>query len=150
MRAAVAAVRRAAVAGYRWIEEPRHERIIWAMIYACIGISGALAVTVVPLAIQNVFGYWGTVALATLTAVGGIAGLIAVLPDVRPLERLGVGACGLAYVLYTLVLIGLSASPMAIGYTVSLALVMLLRLVQIRGPKRAKRLEPEEGPWTSN
>jgi hypothetical protein len=140
-RAVAALVRRRAIAGYRWIAEPRHERIIWGLIYTTITASGIGAIATVPMVIENLVGYWGTVGLAGLTATGGLAGLVSVLPDIRPIERIGCSLNALAYALYAVVLWGIGASPLAVGYTVALSLVMLLRLVQLRGPKPARPLQ---------
>jgi hypothetical protein len=133
-------IRRRAIAGYRWIAEPRHERIIWCLIYGTITFSGIAAIFTVPMLIENLVGYWGTIGLASLTAAGGLTGLLSVLPDVRPVERIGCSLNALAYALYAVVLWGIGASPLAVGYTIALSLVMLLRLVQLRGPKPARPL----------
>jgi hypothetical protein len=137
-------VRRRAIAGYRWIAEPRHERIIQALIYGCIAVGGLLTISVIPVLIENLVGYWGTVGLAGLTAIGGIIGLIGVLPDNRPLERLGATTNSLAYGLYAVVLWGLGASPLAVSISIAFSLVMLLRLVQIRGLSPVNPRPPEE------
>lgn len=144
MRRFAERVRHRAIAGYRWIAEPRRERIILALVYGTIVVSGVGAITTIPLLIENLVGYWGTVGLATLTVTGGVLGLIGVLPDIRPVERIGVTTNALAYALYAVVLWGIGASSLAVGYTVALSLVMLYRLVQLRGTPAAKQ-DPLEG-----
>jgi hypothetical protein len=119
-----------------WIPEPRVVRLFYFLAYGVMIFGGSRALVAPPESIEGALGAGIMLALSSMLIIGGIAGLIAVLPGWWYFERfgLGLGILGIfAYVLTIAVLNvqnggrDLQLASVGIG-----AILLLSRFVSIR------------------
>lgn len=119
-----------------WIPEPRVVRVFYFLAYAALLFGGSRALVAPPESIEGALGAGIMLGLAAALIVGGIAGLIAVLPGWWYFERFGLGLALLGVAAYglTVAVLGLANGGRDLQFSAILVafLLLLCRLVSIR------------------
>ncbi len=119
------------------ITEPRHLKVLYAVIYAIAAATGGIALVWPPQSVEGALGDVLAAVWAILLLAGGVLGLVTVLPGWWALERLGIALvlCGIG--IFAVVLAGArtnepGAWAALLGFTVLSACTFVLRLISIR------------------
>lgn len=131
-RKAIMSAREAAFALFMRIEEPRIVRVFHFVIYSLLAVAGSGFVFSQPPVVQSVLGVTLSTVLGCSVLLGGLIGLVSIIPGVWWAERLAIIllVCGL--LMYLVAVMGLGVSPIAIGIIASLILSLSLRWIEVR------------------
>jgi hypothetical protein len=120
---------------YRWfllIAEPRVQRLVQFVVYLLLGCGGFLIIATPPSKFQNVLGFGLVLAFGIFVLVGAIFGAIGVLPGIRWLERAGILALFVGLAIFMVLVIALHGTPISFIFGAVLALMFVVRFLQIR------------------
>jgi hypothetical protein len=131
---------------YMKIAEPRVIRIIQFFIYIGLFTVGLMVLDEVPNSLANASGGQEyVVGLALMLVIGGLSSGAAVLPGVWWLERAGLILLGFGLLIYLVMLIKLSTSPIGIVVCLILILSFVQRWLEIKGAQLAPLLPNKRG-----
>lgn len=120
---------------YMKIAEPRVIRLLYFGIYLMMTMPGILLILSPPATIKDVVGYFYMYVLAAFLIVGGLFGVVSVLPGIWWLERVGIILLDTALAIYLVIVVTLHTSVSSmIGIFVSIAfmLAFAVRFITIR------------------
>lgn len=120
---------------YRWfllIAEPRVRRLLQFTVYICLGIGGYLLVTIPPGKFQSILGFGLVLTFGIFVLVGAILGAVAVLPGIWWLERAGIVALTVGLFIFMVLVVALGASAISFIFGAVLALMFVIRYMEIR------------------
>jgi hypothetical protein len=119
-----------------WIPEPRVVRVFYFLAYCALLVGGARALVAPPESIEGALGANIMLGLAAALIVGGVAGLVGVLPGWWYFERFGLGLAILGVAAYglTVAVLGVTngGRDLQLSVIVVAFLLLLCRLVSIR------------------
>lgn len=103
------------------IKEPRTIRLVQFVIYACMVGAGHFIVTIQPALYTNILGHWLVIGFGGAILLGGLLGLIAVLPGIWWLERTAIIALWTGLAVFVVVQVALGISIVGLLIAVALA-----------------------------
>jgi len=127
------------------IAEPRVERVFQFLIYAAMGYGGAWILAAPPETFADALPDMGLIGFGLFAMLGSVFGMVAVLPGIWWLERVGISSLGFGLSIYWLLGMALGSSVFVAVLTISFALTLAQRWGRIRGadlaPKIVRRAE---------
>jgi hypothetical protein len=109
------------------IAEPRVIRLVMFTAYCCFAVLGTFYLLNLPPSFEGVLGTVVAVIFGGCLVAGGATGLIAVLPAMWWLERLGIVLLWTALAEFLIVAIGLGASTATVAIALAFALLLVNR-----------------------
>lgn len=131
--------------GFLLIAEPRTIRIMQFVVYVELLIGGVDAVTKPLPEFIRVIGVPLVIVFGAFLAVGGLVGMIAVLPGIWWLERVGLVFLAVAVFIRGCLLIGTGVSLTGFMIFTALVTFLIIRFIFIRKDKLAPTLAPVTG-----
>lgn len=119
------------------IAEPRGIRLLQFGVYALIFVAGIGVITDPPDSFKSSIGLTLVYLLASFITVGPLFGMVAVLPGIWWLERVGLIATGTGVAMYIVMIISLNGSLVVIGISAGFMLTFIQRWSEIKGSQLA-------------
>lgn len=114
------------------IAEPRIQRVVQFTIYVLLAIGGYLLVVTPPGKFHAILGYGLVLTFGVFVLGGAVMGAIAVLPGIRWLERAGIVSLFIGLFIFEVLVLALAASSISFVFGLVLALMFVIRFMQIR------------------
>lgn len=114
------------------IAEPRVQRIVLFVVYILLAAGGCELVATPPGKFHAVLGFALVLAFGVAVLVAGVFGAIAVLPGVRWLERAAIVSLWTGLFIFEVLVAALGASTISFIFGLVLALLFVIRFMQIR------------------
>lgn len=121
------------------IAEPRGIRLMQFGVYACIFIAGIGVVTDPPESFKSSVGLALVYLLASFITIGPLFGMIAVLPGIWWLERVGLIAMGTGVAMYIVIVVTMHGSLVVVGISAGFILTFIQRWTEIKGSQLAPK-----------
>lgn len=121
------------------IAEPRTVRLIYFVIYGLLGYAGCRIMRSVPSSLEDVIGHTLVVMLGIFMSVGALMCLIAILPGIWWLERVGIILLWTGLIIYLALVVFLGSSPLGIAVSAVVILFLLIRWIDIKDSQLAPR-----------
>lgn len=121
------------------IAEPRTVRLIYFVIYFLLGYAGCRIMRSVPSSLEDVIGHSLVVMLGIFMSGGALLSLVAILPGIWWLERVGIIALWTGLGIYLALVIFLGSSPLGVAVSTVVILFLLVRWMDIKGSQLAPR-----------
>lgn len=122
------------------IAEPRVERVFQFLIYAFMGYGGAWILAAPPETFEDALPDMGLLGFGLFGVLGSLFGMVAVLPGIWWLERVGIFSLSFGLLIYWLLGLALGSSVFVAVLTISFALTLAQRWGRIRGADLAPKL----------
>lgn len=122
------------------IAEPRGIRLMQFGVYSFIFVAGIGVLLEPPEKFQSTIGLALVYLLASFITIGPLFGMIAVLPGIWWLERVGLIAMGTGVSMYIAMIVSMHGSLIVIGISSAFLLTFIQRWTEIKGAQ----LAPEE------
>src|SRR5690606_41681895 len=97
------------------VAEPRVQRVLQFWVYLFLCVVGIGIVTNLPSSLQNILGLLVAYSFGGFMILGGLFGMIAVLPGIYWLERVSIILLTTAVLIYLVVVITLGATVVSLG-----------------------------------
>lgn len=123
------------------IAEPRVQRILQFWVYLFLCVVGVGVVTNLPPSFQNILGLLVAYSFGVFMVLGGLLGLVAVLPGIYWLERVSIILLTTAVLIYLVVVITLGATIVSVGVCLAFIFTFIIRWFDIRGMLLAPKKE---------
>jgi hypothetical protein len=125
------------------IAEPRVERVLQFGIYALMGYGGAWILVAPPETFSDALPEFNLVIFGLFAVVGSTFGMVAVLPGIWWLERVGIASLIVGLLIYWALGIAIGSSTFVAVMTLAFALKFAQRWGRIRGAALApKKVRP--------
>lgn len=125
------------------IAEPRVIRLLQFGVYLSMAGAGTFILLAPPLSFQSVIGSALVIILGSFVLLGSLLGLVAVLPGIWWLERVGIISLMTGLSIYCIVAINLGASLVGTLVTLAFGFTFVQRWMEIRrfqlAPNRPKQ-----------
>lgn len=116
------------------IEEPRVWRIMQFSVYVILAVTGGSIVTLPPSKFTDLIGEGLTLAFGAVLIIGGILSAVGVmwLPAAQWVERAGIVALTMGWLIFLVLVVFLGASVAGFGIGLAFALMLTMRYMEIR------------------
>lgn len=123
------------------IVEPRVQRILQFWVYLFLCVVGIGVVIDLPEYLQNILGLIVAYSFGVFMVLGGLLGLVAVLPGIYWLERVSIILLTTGVLIYLVVVITLGTTIVSVGVCLAFIFTFIIRWFDIRGMLLAPKKE---------